>query len=109
MMKLFILDEWKNFLERMQCEYSEVLKDESKKEELRNWASFRSQTLSRTGERKVLVMFISLAFILDQADAIFIRNMVSNFVSFVVTVRGMMYYREALRVQAFLEMAEEEG
>ncbi|KAF2314466.1 hypothetical protein GH714_026752 [Hevea brasiliensis] len=64
-------DEWKNFLERMDCEYSDVLKDESKKEELRNWASFRSQTLSRT-------------------------------------VRGMMYYREALRVQAFLDMAKDE-
>ncbi|XP_057992637.1 putative callose synthase 8 isoform X1 [Hevea brasiliensis] len=64
-------DEWKNFLERMECEYSDVLKDESKKEELRNWASFRSQTLSRT-------------------------------------VRGMMYYREALRVQAFLDMAKDE-
>jgi len=25
------------------------------------------------------------------------------------TVRGMMYYREALKLQAFLDMAEEEG
>ncbi|XP_015581453.2 putative callose synthase 8 isoform X1 [Ricinus communis] len=63
-------DEWKNFLERMECENSDI-KDESKKEELRNWASFRGQTLSRT-------------------------------------VRGMMYYREALRVQAFLDLAEDE-
>ncbi|KAJ4842397.1 putative callose synthase 8 [Turnera subulata] len=67
---LFTIDEWKNFLERMGCENLDGL-DESKKEELRNWASYRSQTLSRT-------------------------------------VRGMMYYREALKVQAFLDMAEDE-
>ncbi|KAJ8616668.1 hypothetical protein MRB53_036040 [Persea americana] len=60
-------DEWKNFLERMGCENWEddVI---GKTEELRNWASFRGQTLSRT-------------------------------------VRGMMYYRKALKLQAFLEMA----
>ncbi|GAV78689.1 Glucan_synthase domain-containing protein/FKS1_dom1 domain-containing protein [Cephalotus follicularis] len=56
-------DEWKNFLERMGCD--------GKEEEIRNWASFRGQTLSRT-------------------------------------VRGMMYYREALKLQAFLDMAEDE-
>lgn len=27
----------------------------------------------------------------------------------VVTVRGMMYYREALKLQAFLDIAEDEG
>ncbi|XP_050220253.1 putative callose synthase 8 isoform X2 [Mercurialis annua] len=64
-------DEWKNFLERLECDDSDILKDDSKKDELRNWASFRGQTLSRT-------------------------------------VRGMMYYREALRIQAFLDMAEGE-
>ncbi|CAK7351705.1 unnamed protein product [Dovyalis caffra] len=64
-------DEWKNFLERMGCESLDGLKDETMRDELRNWASFRGQTLSRT-------------------------------------VRGMMYYREALRVQAFLDMADNE-
>ncbi|KAK3198514.1 hypothetical protein Dsin_021929 [Dipteronia sinensis] len=64
-------DEWKNFLERMGCENLDRLKDEGKEEELRNWASFRGQTLSRS-------------------------------------VRGMMYYREALKLQAFLDMAEDE-
>ncbi|XP_065861638.1 putative callose synthase 8 isoform X1 [Euphorbia lathyris] len=64
-------DEWKNFLERMECEDSDIVKDETKEAELRNWASFRGQTLSRT-------------------------------------VRGMMYYREALRIQSFLDMAEDE-
>lgn len=42
-----ILDEWKNFLERMGCENEDGLKDE---DDLRNWASSRGQTLSRTGE-----------------------------------------------------------
>lgn len=46
-----LLDEWKNFLERMGCENLEALKREGKEEELRKWASFRGQTLSRTGEK----------------------------------------------------------
>lgn len=45
-----ILDEWKNFLERMECENWEDGNATGKTEELRNWASFRGQTLSRTGE-----------------------------------------------------------
>ncbi|KAL0743640.1 hypothetical protein Bca4012_085153 [Brassica carinata] len=47
MQKIFP-DEWKNFLERMGCENLDALKREGKEEELRNWASFRGQTLSRT-------------------------------------------------------------
>ncbi|WZZ62199.1 hypothetical protein YC2023_062306 [Brassica napus] len=70
MQKIFP-DEWKNFLERMGCENLDALKREGKEEELRNWASFRGQTLSRT-------------------------------------VRGMMYCREALKLQAFLDMADDE-
>lgn len=46
-----LLDEWKNFLERMGCENLDALKKEGKEEELRNWASFRGQTLGRTGEK----------------------------------------------------------
>ncbi|XP_027343948.1 putative callose synthase 8 [Abrus precatorius] len=64
-------DEWTNFLERLACDNRKSLEDEHKTEDLRLWASFRGQTLSRT-------------------------------------VRGMMYYREALKLQAFLDMAEEE-
>ncbi|XWS10813.1 hypothetical protein CRYUN_Cryun38cG0030100 [Craigia yunnanensis] len=62
-------DEWKNFLERMGYQNLNELIDKSKEEEIRNWASFRGQTLSRT-------------------------------------VRGMMYYREALTLQALLERPE---
>ncbi|KAG6607954.1 putative callose synthase 8, partial [Cucurbita argyrosperma subsp. sororia] len=70
MQKMFP-DEWKNFLDRLGYKDMEKLKDDGKEEELRNWASFRGQTLSRT-------------------------------------VRGMMYYREALKLQAFLDIAEDE-
>ncbi|KAM7498543.1 hypothetical protein LguiA_022957 [Lonicera macranthoides] len=63
-------DEWKNFLERMGNENVDELNEEVE-EDLRDWASFRGQTLSRT-------------------------------------VRGMMYYRQAIKLQAFLDMAEDD-
>ncbi|XP_024979448.1 putative callose synthase 8 [Cynara cardunculus var. scolymus] len=69
MQKIFP-DELENFLERMGVENLEEL-DEHGKEELRDWASFRGQTLSRT-------------------------------------IRGMMYYQKALKLQAFLDMAEDD-
>ncbi|KAI3712123.1 hypothetical protein L1987_70672 [Smallanthus sonchifolius] len=64
-------DNFENFLERMGVENLEDLDDRGK-EELRDWASFRGQTLSRT-------------------------------------IRGMMYYQKALKLQAFLDMAEDDG
>ncbi|KHG09907.1 Putative callose synthase 8 [Gossypium arboreum] len=68
MQKIFP-DEWKNFLERMGYQNFNELIDDEKEEEIRKWASFRGQTLSRT-------------------------------------VRGIMYYRQALKLQALLEMPE---
>ncbi|KAL8512379.1 hypothetical protein ACS0TY_018750 [Phlomoides rotata] len=73
MQKIFP-DEWEHFLERMGSEKVDDFddyEDDEKEEELRDWASFRGQTLSRT-------------------------------------VRGMMYYRKALKLQAFLDMAEDD-
>ncbi|KAJ7565707.1 hypothetical protein O6H91_02G072000 [Diphasiastrum complanatum] len=65
-------DEWDNFLERINCKSeNEVWGNEKNELQLRHWASYRGQTLSRT-------------------------------------VRGMMYYRRALELQAFLDMASEE-
>uniref|UniRef100_A0A0D9WUD4 1,3-beta-glucan synthase n=1 Tax=Leersia perrieri TaxID=77586 RepID=A0A0D9WUD4_9ORYZ len=65
-------DEWKNFLERVDRKSEEELReDETLEEELRLWASYRGQTLTRT-------------------------------------VRGMMYYRKALELQAFLDMAKDD-
>ncbi|XP_022896502.1 callose synthase 1-like [Olea europaea var. sylvestris] len=63
-------DEWENFLERVGCRSEEDLKSDPRlEEELRLWASYRGQTLTKT-------------------------------------VRGMMYYRQALELQAFLDMAK---
>eukprot|EP01018_Ginkgo_biloba_P029298 Gb_06219 [translate_table: standard] len=65
-------DEWKNFLERVKCQTEqEVLDNDDNVQELRHWASYRGQTLTRT-------------------------------------VRGMMYYRKALELLSFLDMAKEE-
>lgn len=85
----------------MGCENLDGLKEESKEEELRNWASYRGQTLSRTGEYKIWHN-------LNPADQLII--LITSFLMYmVVTVRGMMYYREALKLQAFLDVAEDEG
>uniref|UniRef100_A0A803KLY9 1,3-beta-glucan synthase n=1 Tax=Chenopodium quinoa TaxID=63459 RepID=A0A803KLY9_CHEQI len=62
-------DEWSNFLERVGCSEEELYTDEHAVQ-LRLWASYRGQTLTRT-------------------------------------VRGMMYYRKALELQAFLDMAND--
>lgn len=44
------LDEWTNFLERVDCKSEEELRrNEELEEELRLWASYRGQTLTRTG------------------------------------------------------------
>ncbi|CAM8969696.1 unnamed protein product [Rhodiola kirilowii] len=65
-------DEWTNFLERVKCENEEELRlNPDLEDELRLWASYRGQTLTKT-------------------------------------VRGMMYYRKALELQAFLDMAKDE-
>ncbi|KAL1323213.1 callose synthase 3 [Arachis ipaensis] len=66
-------DEWTNFLERVNTSEEDLKGNESEEleEELRRWASYRGQTLTRT-------------------------------------VRGMMYYRKALELQAFLDMAKDE-
>lgn len=53
-MRIFLLDitdEWRNFVERMDSGHMEGNKNENEnaEEEFRNWASYRGQTLSRTG------------------------------------------------------------
>ena len=42
-------DEWNNFLQRMKCNSEELKLSDDSKEELRLWASYRGQTLTRTG------------------------------------------------------------
>ncbi|KAG6481589.1 hypothetical protein ZIOFF_058193 [Zingiber officinale] len=75
-------DEWTNFLERVECKTEDELRSKKElEEELRLWASNRGQTLTRTGKVLVKLQF----------------------------VRGMMYNRKALELQAFLDMAKDEG
>lgn len=45
---LMVVDEWKNFQERVGWE-EELKENEELMEELRLWASYRGQTLARTG------------------------------------------------------------
>jgi hypothetical protein len=45
-----LADEWKNFLQRVHCQNEDELREtEQMEEELRLWASYRGQTLTRTG------------------------------------------------------------
>ncbi|KAL6964802.1 Callose synthase 2 [Sarracenia purpurea var. burkii] len=64
-------DELNSFLERIGYSEEELKGNPQLEEELRLWASYRGQTLTKT-------------------------------------VRGMMYYRQALELQAFLDMAKED-
>lgn len=46
----FLVDEWKHFLQRVDCNTEEELREtEQLEDELRLWASYRGQTLTRTG------------------------------------------------------------
>lgn len=56
---IFYLDEWNNFLERVKCLSEEELKESDElEEELRLWASYRGQTLTRTGMIFCLIFFL---------------------------------------------------
>lgn len=57
-MTFLVLDEWQNFMERINCKReSEVWGNEENVLQLRHWASQRGQTLSRTG-RSLIVIFL---------------------------------------------------
>ena len=92
-------DEWENFLERMEsdAESAELLqKTKSKSLELRFWVSYRGQTLARTGRTYDIcsnfIYWATLGFF--------------HFLGCSSAVRGMMYYRKALILQAYLERKE---
>ncbi|KAM3282637.1 callose synthase 5 [Capsicum chacoense] len=93
-------DEWNNFMERIGCKKEqEVWENEENILQLRHWASLRGQTLCRTGTFKYF--FSSYSFGLNS----FLSIIYCNCLFF--SVRGMMYYRRALKLQAFLDMASE--
>lgn len=70
-------------------------------EQERLWVSFRGQTLARTGEvTKFCILFCSLSVLANDGG---------SEDDFYLLVRGMMYYRQALELQYFLEFAGESG
>ena len=106
-------DEWNNFLQRMKCYSEEELKvSDDSEEELRLWASYRGQTLTRTGTLSLSLMIdVCLWFYLNCAGTSFSSLNCRDFdiIFLQLLVRGMMYYRRALELQAFLDMAQDES
>lgn len=90
-------DEWNNFMERLNCKKeSEVWENDENILQLRHWVSLRGQTLCRTG---------NALFSPVNSLSVFSLLLIVNSAA----VRGMMYYRRALKLQAFLDMASETG
>lgn len=95
-------DEWENFLERIgrgESTGDADLQENSRDSlELRFWASYRGQTLARTGqevEQPSAIRFYSLSFVILIINCVY--SLALNL------VRGMMYYRKALMLQSYLE------
>ncbi|KAH7520841.1 hypothetical protein FEM48_Zijuj08G0188700 [Ziziphus jujuba var. spinosa] len=90
-------DEWNNFMERLNCKQnSDIWENDEHILQLRHWVSLRGQTLCRTGFSCNIMLFrliYGLQYVLLNG--------------FGAAVRGMMYYRRALKLQAFLDMADE--
>lgn len=95
------LDEWNNFLERIGVEKSDdsLISIKEHMDAVREWVSYRGQTLSRTGLFHTLCMFFCKSSIYFLVSPFF----------FYISVRGMMYYRQALELQCFLDMGEDQG
>jgi len=89
-----VLDEWKNFSER--------IGPKATNDEIRYWASYRGQTLSRTGNPvyRSHLLYYDLRPWIPHLTPIFMVNFL---------VRGMMYYKKALRLQAFLDRTSDQG
>lgn len=54
----FGADEWTNFLERTGCKTEDKLRSNEDLEKLKLWASYRGQTLTRTGMNKNVILYI---------------------------------------------------
>lgn len=100
---MLISDEWDNFLERIGRGQStgdaDLQESSSDALELRFWASYRGQTLARTGQEFKWPATILILFFPSFVIFIFIciYSLALNL------VRGMMYYRRALMLQSYLE------
>lgn len=88
-------------MERLNCKKdSEIWENEENILQLRHWVSLRGQTLSRTGSLNELRLLLS-----SFNHSCILVTGINTFIA----VRGMMYYRRALKLQAFLDMASESG
>lgn len=57
---LILLDEWDNFIERLNCKENEIWDNEENILQLRHWVSLRGQTLCRTGTHMHNFILINL-------------------------------------------------
>jgi hypothetical protein len=120
---LRLADEWDNFLERMKLQSElQIWNNDEYVDELRHWASYRGQTLSRTGKELLNSPFLSNNPLCNAQIETCATCVIHVFITWRnnsvehwqlaccwLPVRGMMYYRRALELQAFLDMASEEG
>ena len=97
-MKMFCnTEEWSNFSERVN-DPKRIFSEKDKTDQLREWVSYRGQTLSRTG----ILSECCRSFYLYVCG---MRSLMC-WKSLLLLVRGMMYYRMALELQCFQEYTE---
>lgn len=98
---VYIKDEWKNYEERIKdTKLGYADKDRSDLD--RHWVSYRGQTLARTGQ------ILSISFN-TKVNIYSYQLFIYTFFFAGSLVRGMMYYREALKLQCFLDFADDNG
>lgn len=108
-------DEWENFLERIgkgDSGDAELQESSTSALELRFWASYRGQTLARTGfadffSCEVLLLILNM----ENMRTFMVYLLLLVLIAFPVfgAVRGMMYYRRALMLQCYLERRSLDG
>lgn len=69
----------------------------------RQWVSYRGQTLARTGQKLINVITSEHCFMCILTFLFLSSGVVES------PVRGMMYYRETLELQCFLDFADDNG
>jgi len=69
-------------------------------DDIRLWASYRGQTLARTG---IMISYPSLSYKICVFSAYLILSIL------LCIVRGMMYCRRALELQCYEDMINDEG
>lgn len=97
------LDEWTNFLERIGIVPKNQDSPDEIMDDVRLWVSYRGQTLSRTGMQNITWITLACPKILPSFFWLTFGYHLH------LSVRGMMYYREALAIQSSIDMEDAEG